>query len=104
MLDVEDILEEVNVRAIQRQPLQHQIGLPGLAEVSGDEALVLKHLSAEPAHVDALRRSAGLSIATVSSTGNPGAQGIGQASGSNKLYPGVRRRQLTKPSHRLKVE
>ena len=68
MLDVEDILEEVNVRAIQRQPLQHQIGLPGLAEVSGDEALVLKHLSAEPAHVDALRRSAGLSIATVSST------------------------------------
>ena len=75
VLDVEDILEEVNVRAtIQQQPSQYQtssqqqMGLPGLAEVSGDEALVLKHLSPEPTHVDELRRSIGLSIATVSST------------------------------------
>ena len=42
--------------------------LPGLVQVSGEEALILKHLSSEPAHVDAVRRSAGLPISVVSST------------------------------------
>ena len=96
VLDVQDILEEVNVRApasrqvVQRQPTQSQMPLPGLAQATGanpngspsavnstpvsapplsqEEALLLQHLSSEPAHVDAIRRSAGLSIAAVSST------------------------------------
>ena len=65
VLDVEDILEEVNVHAA---PKQRQMELPGLVQVSGEEALILKHLSSEPAHVDAVRRSAGLPISVVSST------------------------------------
>jgi DNA processing protein len=64
VLDVEDILEEDNVRP----PVQRQLEMPGLADLSPEEALLMKHLSAEPLHVDDLRRAAGLTIAEVTST------------------------------------
>ena len=82
VLDVQDILEEVHVKA----PVQRQMGLPGLISpvtadpaakpaqaarlpaLPGDEALALEHLSAEPVHVDELRLIIGLAIAAVSST------------------------------------
>lgn len=44
------------------------MALPGITGVSAEEALLLKHLSAEPAHVDDLRRTVGLPIEAVTST------------------------------------
>ncbi len=58
----EDILEELNVAAMGQQ-LALQDALP----VTTSEAAILRHLSAEPTHVDAVGRRSGLPIADVSS-------------------------------------
>jgi DNA processing protein len=58
-----DILEELNLTMIE----QHQEVRAVLPENATESAL-LKHLSADPIHVDELRRETGLPIATVSST------------------------------------
>ena len=61
--DVKDILEELNVSEVAEQP-----PLPGLAPADATEALLLRHLSADPTHIDEVRQLVGLPIATVSST------------------------------------
>jgi DNA processing protein len=58
----EDILEELNVAALGQQ-LELQDTLP----VTGSEAAILRRLSHDPAHVDAVARNSGLPIADVSS-------------------------------------
>lgn len=61
---VEDILEELNIAHEKRQT--HQVA----REVSPDsplEAEILKHLSADPLHIDDLVRLAGLPVSTVNS-------------------------------------
>jgi DNA processing protein len=58
-----DILEELNLTAVARQ-----IELKEVIPSSDTESLLLKQLSAEPAHIDEVCRSSGLPIATVSST------------------------------------
>lgn len=57
----QDILEELNLTLV---PQQLEMILPA----DRTEALILKALSLEPTHIDALRRHSGLPIATVSST------------------------------------
>ena len=61
--DYTDILEELNLTAVA-----HQIEMKELIPPSETEALLLKHLGAEPTHIDEVCRSSGLSISTVSST------------------------------------
>ena len=61
--DHTDILEELNLTAVTRQIEMREI-LPE----TDTEALLLRHLSAEPSHVDEVCRSSGLPAATVSST------------------------------------
>ena len=58
-----DILEELNLTTVARQMEMKEI-IPS----SDTEALLLKELSAEPAHIDEVCRSSGLPAATVSST------------------------------------
>jgi DNA processing protein len=58
-----DILEELNLTMIE----QHQEARAALPENETESAL-LKHLSADPIHVDELGRETGLPIAAVSST------------------------------------
>ncbi len=58
-----DILEELNLTAVAQQ-----IELKEVIPASDTEALLLKQLSAEPAHIDEVCCSTGLPIATVSST------------------------------------
>lgn len=60
---VQDILEELNLTMVPQQ-VAVQMALPESAE----EAEILKHLSPQPIHVDALSRASGLSSADVSST------------------------------------
>ena len=57
-----DILEELNLTMVE----QHQHAQMALPE-NETEALLLKHLSAEPIHIDDLGRQTDLAIATVSS-------------------------------------
>ncbi|MDD5702420.1 MAG: DNA-processing protein DprA [Dehalococcoidales bacterium] len=57
-----DILEELNLTVNVRQ-----MELKEMAPLSDTEALVLKHISAEPAHIDQVCRNSGLPISTVSS-------------------------------------
>jgi len=61
--DYTDILEELNLTTVSRQIEMREI-LPA----SETESLLLKHLSAEPTHVDEVCQSSGLPAATVSST------------------------------------
>ena len=61
--DYTDILEELNLMTIARQMEMREM-LPA----SETESLLLKHLSAEPTHIDEVCRSSGLPVATVSST------------------------------------
>lgn len=61
--DYTDILEELNLRAVA-----HQMELKETIPASDTETLLLKQLSAEPAHIDEVCRGSGLPIATVSST------------------------------------
>jgi DNA processing protein len=58
-----DILEELNLMAVERQIEMREI-LPE----SETEAVLLKQLSAEPAHIDEVCRKSGLPAATVSGT------------------------------------
>jgi DNA processing protein len=58
-----DILEELNLMAVERQMEMREI-LPE----SENESLLLKQLSAEPSHIDEVCRRSGLPAATVSST------------------------------------
>jgi len=61
--DYTDILEELNLMTIARQMEMKEV-LPA----SDTESLLLKHLGAEPTHIDEVCRSSGLPVATVSST------------------------------------
>lgn len=58
----EDLLEELNVAAVAQQ-----LEMKALLPASETEALVLRLLSAEPLHVDEVRREIGLAAAEVSS-------------------------------------
>jgi DNA processing protein len=60
--DDKDILEELNLTAVARQ-----IEMRELLPESGTEALLLKHLSAEPIHIDEVCQKSGLPAADVSS-------------------------------------
>lgn len=61
-LTVEDILAELNLSMAA-----HQIEATELIPADETESVLLRHLSAEPAHVDDVRRQCGLPIATVTS-------------------------------------
>ncbi|MFC2071319.1 DNA-processing protein DprA [Chloroflexota bacterium] len=61
--DYTDILEELNLTAVAQQ-----VEMKELMPPSDTESLLLKQLGAEPAHIDEVCRSSGLSISTVSST------------------------------------
>jgi len=61
--DHTDILEELNLTAVA-----HQIEMKEIMPASDTESRLLKHLGAEPTHIDEVCRSSGLSVATVSST------------------------------------
>jgi DNA processing protein len=63
VLSARDILEELNMTMTV-----YQAPLPGLAPADATEAAILQRLSAEPTHIDLLRRQTGLPIAVVSST------------------------------------
>ncbi len=58
-----DILEELNLTAVA-----HQMEMKEVIPSSDTESLLLKRLSAEPAHIDEVCRSSGLPASTVSST------------------------------------
>ena len=59
----QDILEELNLRAVAQQ-LEFKEIIPA----SDTESLLLKRLSAEPAHIDEICATSGLPVSTVSST------------------------------------
>ena len=61
--DAQDILEELNLSAVSQQ-----MELKQLVPADDNEALLAQCLSAEPLHIDELRRTSGLPITTVSST------------------------------------
>lgn len=61
--DYTDILEELNLMTVARQLEMREV-IPA----SDTESLLLKHLSAEPVHIDEVCRNSGLPISTVSST------------------------------------
>ncbi len=61
--DYRDILEELNLTAVA-----HQIEMKELLPPSDTESSLLKHLSAEPTHIDEVCRLSGLPVSTVSST------------------------------------
>lgn len=63
ILSVEDILVELNLSMVKQQAAVRQI-----VPENPTEALLLQHLSAEPKHVDELRRETDLPVAQVSST------------------------------------
>jgi DNA processing protein len=60
---VEDVLEELNLTMAE-----HQLEAKELLPADETEARVLRLLSAEPIHIDDVRRNSGLEIAAVSST------------------------------------
>jgi len=61
--DYRDVLEELNLGAVAQQLEMREI-IPE----SDTESLLLKQLSAEPAHVDEICRNSGLPVSTVSGT------------------------------------
>jgi DNA processing protein len=61
--DYTDILEELNLTAVAQQ-----MELTELLPTTETETRLLKHLSAEPVHIDEVCRSSGLPVATVSGT------------------------------------
>ncbi len=61
--DYTNILEELNLTAVARQ-----LEMKEVIPASDTESLLLKQLSAEPAHIDEVCRSSGLPVSTVSST------------------------------------
>ncbi len=58
-----DILEELNLTAVARQ-----IEIAEVIPSSDTESILMRQLSAQPAHIDEVCRSSGLPVATVSST------------------------------------
>ncbi|MGB2815165.1 MAG: DNA-processing protein DprA [Dehalococcoidales bacterium] len=60
--DYTDILEELNLMTITRQ-----IEMKEILPASDTESRLLKHLGAEPTHIDEVCRSSGLPVSTVSS-------------------------------------
>jgi DNA processing protein len=58
-----DILEELNLMTVARQ-----IEMKGLMPATETESLLLKHIGAEPTHVDGICRASGLAASVVSST------------------------------------
>ncbi len=60
---VDDVLEELNLRMVAEKTAV-QLALPGTSE----EVALYAHLSAQPIHIDELRRVTGLSSSEVSST------------------------------------
>jgi DNA processing protein len=60
--NLQDILEELNLTMAA-----HQMEMKEVMPVDATEAALLKHLSAQPLHIDEVRRESGLPIATVSS-------------------------------------
>ncbi len=61
--DYTDILEELNLTAVAQQ-----IEMKELIPPSDTESLLLKHLGAEPTHIDEVCRLSGLPVSTVSGT------------------------------------
>jgi len=61
-LDVQDILAELNLSMAA-----HQIEMTELVPADETESALLRLLSAQPAHIDDVRRSSGLPIAAVTS-------------------------------------
>jgi len=61
--DYRDILEELNLTAVAQQ-----IEMKGLLPETDTEAALLKHMGAEPVHIDEVCRLSGLPVSTVSST------------------------------------
>ena len=61
-LDVQDVLAELNLSMAA-----HQIELTELVPADETESVLLRHLTAEPSHIDDVRRECGLPIATVTS-------------------------------------
>jgi DNA processing protein len=61
-LDVQDVLEELNLSMAS-----HQTEMKELVPADETESALLKHISAEPVHIDDVRRQSGLPIAAVSS-------------------------------------
>ncbi len=59
-LDVQDVLAELNLSMVS-----HQIEMTELIPADETEAALLKHLHAEPVHIDEVRRECGLPIGTV---------------------------------------
>ena len=59
---VEDILEELNLTAVDRQ-LEMPTDIPDAAEEEGD---VLKHVTFDPIHIDEITRTSGLGVTEVS--------------------------------------
>ncbi|HZP56836.1 MAG TPA: DNA-processing protein DprA [Dehalococcoidia bacterium] len=62
-LDVQDVLAELNLSMAA-----HQIEMTELIPADETESALLRHLSAQPVHIDEVRRESGLPIATVTST------------------------------------
>jgi DNA processing protein len=62
-LEVQDVLAELNLSMAS-----HQIEMTELMPANDAEGALLKHLSAEPVHIDDVRRESGLPIAMVTST------------------------------------
>ena len=60
---VDDVLEELNLHMVAEKTAV-QLALPG----SNEEVALYTHLSAQPVHIDELRRATGLSSSEVSST------------------------------------
>ncbi len=62
-LDVQDVLAELNLSMVS-----HQIEMTELVPADDTEHTLLKFLSAQPAHIDEVRRTSGLPIAIVTGT------------------------------------
>jgi DNA processing protein len=62
-LDVQDVLAELNLTMAS-----HQIEMAELVPADETEGVLLRHLGAEPTHIDEVRRECGLPIAIVTST------------------------------------
>lgn len=62
-LEVQDVLAELNLSMAS-----HQIEMAELVPADATESVLLGHLSAQPVHIDDVRRECGLPIAAVTST------------------------------------
>jgi DNA processing protein len=62
-MKIEDVLEELNLTMVAEQ-----LEMKEIVPADETEARLLRHLSAQPIHIDEVRRESGLPIATVSAT------------------------------------